>query len=165
MLLVAGAFVLLGAGAFVLLGAAPCFGQDTAKSPSKEAIGKLFDDWNAALQTGKPAEVVKQYAEDAVLLPTVSNKVRRNHAEIKDYFEHFLEYKPVGKINDANIRVYGDLAINSGVYSFTLTKGDKQKEVRARYTFVYRKTGDRWLIVEHHSSAMPEQPKAVNDKK
>ena len=157
--------MLLVAGVFVLLGASACFGQDTAKSPSNATIGKLFDDWNAALQTGKPEEVVKRYAEDAVLLPTVSNKVRRNHAEIKDYFEHFLEYKPVGKINDANIRVYGDLAINSGVYSFTLTKGGKQNEVRARYTFVYRKTGDRWLIVEHHSSAMPEQPKAVNDKK
>ena len=157
--------MLLVAGVFVLLGAAPCFGQDTAKSPSKEAIGKLFDAWNAALQTGKPEVVVKQYAEDAVLLPTVSNKVRKNHAQIKEYFEHFLELKPVGKINEANIRVYGNLAINSGVYTFTLTKGDKQNQVQARYTFVYRKIGDRWLIVEHHSSAMPEQPKAVNDKK
>ena len=41
---------------------------------------------------------------DAVLLPTVSNKVRHNPAEIKDYFEHFLEAKPVGKINEQNIR-------------------------------------------------------------
>src|SRR5687767_11567059 len=116
--------------AFASLAAAPCFAQDAP--PSKEAIAKLFDAWNAALQTGKPEEVVKQYAADAILLPTVSNKVRRNHAELKDYFEHFLELKPVGKINEPHIRIYGDLAINSGVYSFTLTKGDRQEIVRAR---------------------------------
>jgi uncharacterized protein (TIGR02246 family) len=132
--------------------------QLAADEPAnKEDIAKLFDKWNAALQTGKPDEVVKLYAPKAILLPTVSNKVRHNHAEIKDYFEHFLEYNPMGKINEQNIRVYGTVAINSGIYTFKLTKDGKANEVQARYTFVYHRQGDDWLIVEHHSSAMPEK--------
>jgi len=123
---------------------------------SKEDVAKLVIKWNEALKTGKADEVVKLYAPNAILLPTVSNKVRRNHAEIKDYFEHFLAYKPTGKINEQSIRIHGPVAIDSGLYTFTLTKDGKKKEVRARYTFVYYRQADRWLIVEHHSSAMPE---------
>jgi uncharacterized protein (TIGR02246 family) len=138
--------------------------DEPGKPPSKEEVAKLFDKWNAALQSGKADEVVKLYAADAILLPTVSNKIRRNHAEIKQYFEHFLNYKPVGKINEQHIRIYKPLAINSGLYTFTLTKQGKKTDVRARYTFVYRKQGDHWLIVEHHSSAMPEGSKTTEEK-
>jgi uncharacterized protein (TIGR02246 family) len=141
-------------GLFVL--ATGASSQTSASKPSTEEIAQLFTKWNSALQTGKAEEVVKLYAPDAVLLPTVSNKVRRNHAEIKDYFEHFLTYKPSGRINEQIIRIYGPVAINSGVYTFALTKDGRRVEVRARYTFVYHWRGDRWLIVEHHSSAMPE---------
>ena len=138
--------------------------QAAGKPVAKEEVAQLFDRWNAALQSGQVEEVAKLYAPDAILLPTVSNKVRRNHAEIKDYFEQFLEFKPVGKINEQHIRIYGPLAINSGIYTFTLTKHGKKTDVQARYTFVYRKDGDRWLIVDHHSSAMPEVSKKAEDK-
>ncbi len=116
-------------------------------------ITALFDEWNATLQTGDPKQVSALYATNAILLPTVSNKIRHNHAEIEDYFVHFLAKKPSGKIDESNIRTFGDLAINSGVYTFTFEGG---AVVQARYTYVYRWDGQRWLIVEHHSSAMPE---------
>ncbi len=116
-----------------------------------------FDRWNEALLSGDPHQVAHLYAPDAILLPTVSNKVRHNHAEIADYFAHFLLKRPSGKILESNIRVYGDLAINSGIYEFTLSpEGKSVSVIQARFTFVYRKTGDDWLIIEHHSSAMPE---------
>lgn len=116
-------------------------------------ISDLFDQWNSALQTGDPKNVAALYETNAILLPTVSNQVRHNHAEIEDYFVHFLAKGPKGVIDEANIRTFGDVAINSGVYTFTFADG---AVVQARYTFVYRWNGQRWLIVEHHSSAMPE---------
>ncbi|MBW4508029.1 MAG: SgcJ/EcaC family oxidoreductase [Scytonematopsis contorta HA4267-MV1] len=125
---------------------------------SKSEIAKLFDRWNASLKTLEPNEVVKNYASDAVLLPTVSNKVRHNSKEMKDYFEHFLQKKPVGKIDERNIRIYCDMAIDSGRYTFSVVdRNGKPGQVKARYTFVYRKIVDQWLIEEHHSSIMPEK--------
>jgi len=120
-------------------------------------IVKLFDAWNKALQTLDPDKVVELYASNAILLPTVSNQVRHNHAEIKDYFVHFLRNRPKGKIDEYNVRRYGDFASNSGLYTFTLSppSGDPSV-IKARYTFVYQWFGDRWLIVEHHSSRLPE---------
>lgn len=116
-------------------------------------ILKLFDEWNAALQIGDPGRVAEMYAADAILLPTISNKVRHDHEEIRDYFELFLAKGPKGVIDEANVRVFGDLAINSGLYTFSFADGSV---VAARFTFVYRRSGDQWLIVEHHSSRMPE---------
>lgn len=122
---------------------------------TQEDIQTLFDTWNAALQTGNPDVVTELYAEDAVLLPTVSNKVRHNHDEIRDYFVAFLARKPVGVIDESNTRLLADgLASNSGVYTFTF--GDDGSQVTARFTYVYRKTIEGWKIIEHHSSAMPE---------
>ena len=119
----------------------------------KNDITVLFEQWNSALQTGDPKQVAALYATDAILLPTVSNKVRHNHAEIEDYFVHFLAKGPKGVIDESNVRIFGDLSINSGVYTFSFNDG---ASVQARFTFVYRWDVQRWLIVEHHSSAMPE---------
>jgi hypothetical protein len=47
-------------------------------------------------------------------------------------------------------------AINTGLYTFTLTENGVQQQVPARYTFVYRRTNGEWLIVNHHSSVVPE---------
>lgn len=94
------------------------------------------------------------YADDAILLPTVSNQVRHNHGEIRDYFVAFLAKKPQGVIDEANVRFLADnLAINSRVYTFTFGNGDS---VTARFTCLYRLIDREWKIAEHHSSAMPE---------
>ena len=116
-------------------------------------IVSLFDEWNSALQTGEPKNVAALYETNAILLPTVSNKVRHNHSEIEDYFVTFLAKGPVGVINESNVRSFGDVAINSGVYTFTFADGSS---VQARFTYAYRWNGQRWMIVEHHSSQMPE---------
>lgn len=121
-------------------------------------IAALFDTWNQALQSGDPDQVTALYAFDGILLPTISNQVRHNHAEIRDYFVHFLAKKPQGKIDESNIRIFNDIAINSGVYTFNFTPPDEAAlSATARFTFVYRWQDDRWQIVEHHSSLMPEK--------
>ncbi|MFJ4201681.1 SgcJ/EcaC family oxidoreductase [Streptomyces sviceus] len=134
-------------------------GPEPAKKPSKKQIAGLFDTWNATLRTGDPDKVADLYAKDAVLLPTVSNKVRTNHAEIVDYFEHFLQKKPSGKKVRTIVNVLdSDSAIDTGVYEFTLTdpKSGAKRVVEARYTYEYEKRDGAWKIVNHHSSAMPE---------
>ncbi len=116
-------------------------------------ILNLFTQWNDALKTGEPKQVVALYEWDATLLPTISNQVRHNHQEIEDYFEQFLELEPRGEILESNIRRFDDIAINSGVYEFVFK--DQSKAV-ARYTYVYKWNGESWKILEHHSSRMPE---------
>jgi uncharacterized protein (TIGR02246 family) len=134
----------------------PAHADTTCPSVAKADISALFDRWDRSLQTGKPSEVAKNYADDAILVPTVSNRVRHTHPEIEDYFQRFLALKPDGRIEEQNIQIYCDVAVDSGIYTFAVVKDGRPSEVKARYTFVYHKVGDRWLIVDHHSSGMPE---------
>ena len=121
---------------------------------NEEQVIALFGDWNDALATGDPDVVTNMYAEDAVLLPTVSNQVRHNHAEIRDYFVAFLAKQPQGVITESNARVLSDtLATNAGVYVFTFGDGST---VSARFNYTYELRGGAWKIIQHHSSAMPE---------
>ena len=126
-------------------------------SITQDEVKGLFDKWNAALATGKPDTVTARYSDDAVLLPTVSNKPRTNHAEIKDYFVSFLQKHPQGTINSRTIKLGCNMATDMGVYTFKLKDGTHTKEVQARYTFQYEFENNQWMIEHHHSSAMPEK--------
>lgn len=122
----------------------------------KNEIAQLFDQWNAALATLDPDKVVALYADDAILLPTLSNQVRHNHEEMRAYFVDFLAKRPQGVIDESNIRVLGQTAVHSGVYTFTLTNDGEQSKAQCRFTFVYGQVDGGWKILEHHSSLMPE---------
>lgn len=134
-------------------------GPRRPSKPSKAQVASLFDTWNAALQTGDAQKVADLYAEDAVLLPTVSNKIRTDREGRVDYFEHFLENKPVGtKIQTVVNVLDSNSAIDTGTYKFDLTDPEtgEKRVVEARYTYEYEKRNGEWKIVNHHSSAMPE---------
>lgn len=126
--------------------------KQCVKVDEKEIAG-LFDRWNDSLKTGDPKIVSKNYASDAVLLPTVSNQVRLTDEERIDYFKTFLAKGPVGKIDTRFIRIGCNKAIDTGTYTFTFK--DKS-QVSARYTFTYIWNGNEWKISSHHSSSMPE---------
>jgi uncharacterized protein (TIGR02246 family) len=147
------------AGCAVLAGcASPAGGQQASsagcRNTNEQEIAALFDRWNQSLQTGDPRQVVANYAERSILLPTVSNKPRLTAAEKEDYFHHFLEKRPSGKIDMRFIDIDCNSAVDAGLYTFTFaTTGEV---VHARYTYTYRWDGAAWRITSHHSSAMPE---------
>lgn len=128
---------------------------ETCRATSEQEIAALFDRWNQSLQTGDPHKVVANYAERSILLPTVSNKPRLTPAEKEDYFHHFLEGRPSGRIDFRSIELGCNSAVDAGLYTFTFAKTGAI--VGARYTYTYRWEGTQWLITSHHSSAMPEK--------
>jgi uncharacterized protein (TIGR02246 family) len=129
-------------------------------------VEALFVRWNEALEDPSANKVVALYANDATLLPTVENGPYTLENEpftktngLKEYFVHFVERKPVATIDEAKrfIKVGCNIAYDVGLYSFEVN-GDhttNRETIRARYTFIYRWDGKRWLIAHHHSSAEP----------
>lgn len=124
------------------------------RDTTEEEISSLFDRWNRSLQTGDPHKVVANYAERSILLPTLSNKPRLTQAEKEDYFHHFLENRPYGKIDLRFIEIGCNTAVDAGLYTFTFANG---AQVSGRYSYTYHWDGSGWLITSHHSSVMPEK--------
>jgi uncharacterized protein (TIGR02246 family) len=116
-------------------------------------VAKLFDRWNDALKSGNPDRVVANYTDDALLLATLSNTPLTTHAQIREYFVHFLENHPSGKIDQRYVQIGCNVARDAGLYTFSLS-GDRT--VAARYTFIYNYINGQWLISHHHSSKMQE---------
>ena len=98
--------------------------------------------------------VAKRYASNAVLLPSVSDVPRTDHASIKEYFDTFLKLKPQGVILESFATTGSDWCKDVGIYEFTM--GETGEKIKARYSFVYVKEMGEWKITHHHSSPMPE---------
>ena len=117
--------------------------------------------WAQALGEDDPDKVLRFYSDDAVLWGTLSPTVRADRAALRDYFVTAFKVLPGLKVafGDQLIRVYDSTAVNTGYYTFSFVKDGETKSLPARYSFTYVKRGDDWLIVDHHSSAMPSPPK------
>ena len=127
----------------------------TCAPVTQKEIEALFDRWNNSLKSLDSKKVAANYAPQSILLPTVSNKPRVTAAEKIDYFDHFLVNKPVGTIDQREVYLGCNTAVDAGLYTFKFGKtGDI---VHARYTYTYVFDGKNWLISSHHSSAMPEK--------
>ena len=113
--------------------------------------------WEEAVESLDVDRVLSLYhPEHPCLWGTVAGVRRDTIDQLRNYFDHFLKKETmVVTFDQPHVRVFGDVAINSGYYSFDwIAEGEKQY-VDARYSYVYERVGDRWLIVDHHSSAMP----------
>ena len=128
---------------------------------SKEDVAEATLAWGRALGENDPDKVLPFYSDDAVLWGTLSPTVRADRAALRDYFVTAFKVLPSLKVafGDQLIRVYGDTAVNTGYYTFSYVKGGETKSLPARYSFTYIKSVEHWLIVDHHSSAMPSVPK------
>ena len=64
---------------------------------------------------------------------------------VKSYFPVFIP------------KDYEKLGMNTGKYDFTFTDDkNAHKVLHARFVFVYENLDGKWMIISHHSSALPE---------
>ena len=139
---------------------AACATTTSDNSSAKQEVASATRAWIDAMGSHDQERVLALYDPEAVLWGTTSPSIRDNPASIREYF-NFLRTAPPyykGVLGEQRIRVNGDMAINTGTYTFigpALDAAGKPVSRPARFSFVYRKRDGRWLIVDHHSSAVP----------
>lgn len=115
----------------------------------------ILNKWVQKVNSHDIDAVVELYSKDAILLPTLSNVIRKTPLEIRDYFIHFLGKKELeAKVTEVYIQsIYNDdIKVDSGTYTFSyINEQDEKEELAARFTFIIQ----NGLILEHHSSVAP----------
>jgi uncharacterized protein (TIGR02246 family) len=148
---------------FALIIAVLLFGCQTMRSPevTKGEIGAAAQAWADGMTRHDIEGVLALYDSEAVLWGTRSPTLRDNPASVREYFNILRTVPPSYKavLGEQRIRIYGDIAINTGTYTFSEVRDGKEILRPARFSFVYRNRDGRWLIVDHHSSAVPAAPK------
>lgn len=124
----------------------------------KETAQANFRAWNEALQTRDAATVAKMYSEDCTFLPTQSGEFKQGQSGAEDYFHHFLQKNPEGRIVEERVQELGpDSYLHSGMYNFEVGPKDNRSIVEARFTYVWKRDDEgNWKIAHHHSSVKPK---------
>ena len=154
-------YAMILAAAAAATSAMPAAAQGRAakcQAVTKAQVEAQFTRFNQAWATGSPDRVTSLFSRAAVLLPTVSNTPRTDHAGIRDYFVSFLKAQPVGSIETSNVRIGCNTASRTGTWTVRLTDPATRqaRDVKARYSFIYVYEGGQWKIDHLHSSMMPE---------
>ncbi len=112
----------------------------------------VIDQWLTAANAGSVDQVCALYAQDAILLPTLSREICDRLGSIRRYFEFFLGREGFSaRLIDCYVQQYSEVKIDSGIYEFKWIESGQPQVAQARFTFVIRDG----LIVEHHSSLAP----------
>jgi uncharacterized protein (TIGR02246 family) len=125
------------------------------RSP-QDQLAAATTAWRTAYNSRDPARITAMYDSDAVLWGTTAKTIAPNPTAIAEYF------KDAGKRPNARVtfgeqylRIYGDVAVNTGYYTFSDVRDGKEISRSARYTMVFRNRNGTWLLVAHHSSEVP----------
>jgi uncharacterized protein (TIGR02246 family) len=120
-------------------------------------VQKNFQTWNQALQDQDLQKAASLYSSvDLSFLPTLSPDFIRDSPSAKRYFADFFQKLPSGKITDDLVQVIDENTyLHSGMYTFMTGPEGQRSPVRARFTYMWRRAGDNWKIIHHHSSEVP----------
>jgi len=138
----------------LLLLAHNAFAEERADDAVSEQIAAATAEWISTFNTRDPARISALYAPDAILWGTVSRTIRTKPEEILEYFIESATRRPDLRMSlgEYHVRVYGDIAINSGYYTSRNPVDGQEVVTPMRFTFTFRRQGGRWMIINHHSS-------------
>lgn len=115
----------------------------------------VFLRWVEAVSTHDVEAVLKLYAEDAFLVPTLQNKICSNTQDRRAYFEMLLGNLDMNCHVDewyARSNHKQETVILGGHYTFSFAADESTQTIPARFIFVFECINSKWLITGHHSS-------------
>jgi uncharacterized protein (TIGR02246 family) len=131
--------------------------DDAGTDRDKSRISAATAAWVEAFNARDARRIASLYAPDAVFWGTISPTLRLTPEAVLEYFQSSVARRPKLRMTlvDEHPRVFGDIAINTGAYTSHEPRDEGEIVQPSRFTFVYRRQGEQWMIIEHHSSRVP----------
>ncbi|MCE2965025.1 MAG: DUF4440 domain-containing protein [Alphaproteobacteria bacterium] len=128
----------------------------TTSCGTKADIEAAYGKWVAALSSGKPENINALYDARATMQPTLLADAN-TPAVRADYFQGLMKNPNLKATPQTNsVLISCPVAISTGTYTFSFGEKGAETSIPARFTFVYEKTPQGWMIINHHSSKLPK---------
>jgi hypothetical protein len=118
----------------------------------------ILEQWMKAVNDGNVESLLSLYDNDAVLIPTFSNRLLNTADKLKDYFEK------LGNREDLSIALHEKTLITqelgnqiyslSGIYNWRFAVDGELLNFEARFSYVIDLSKSN-PILHHHSSQIP----------
>lgn len=118
----------------------------------------ILEQWMKAVNDGNVESLLSLYDNDAVLIPTFSNRLLNTADKLKDYFEK------LGNREDLSIALHEKTLITqelgnqiyslSGIYNWRFAVDGELLNFEARFSYVIDLSRPN-PILHHHSSQIP----------
>ncbi|MAZ39750.1 MAG: hypothetical protein CMF49_06480 [Legionellales bacterium] len=135
-----------------------CNKESPKQHATRVGVNNAFQAWIKAVNTakGNTDSLLPLYQETAIVMPMFTQNILKTAIDRKAYFQKFTAYKNLTvSPKSLIIQTYGDIAVTSGLLNFYyLNAHDKSTSIDAQFSFVYKKTNGKWLIINQHVSVM-----------
>ena len=113
----------------------------------------LLQIWVKKIKINDAKQVAELYHESGLLLGTFSDIERKGKKLMLDYFKNLFISKVDVEIITQHEFKADTISSISGLYNFLVN----DREIRARFSFVFLKNKEDWKILSHHSSVLPHK--------
>jgi hypothetical protein len=131
---------------------------------TKAEATRIAEQAEANFTTGKAEDVIRQYAEGAVIFDAGHPNFSTDRKVQTGWARDFVSMKPADyHVPDRQIQLIGpDAFISSGTEVFTVASGRSRPTLSARFTDVFQRQADgSWKIVHEHVSLPPAEAASV----
>lgn len=118
----------------------------------------ILEDWMNAINNGNVEKLLNLYDEQAVLIPTFSNRLLNTPDKLKEYFEK------LGSREELSIALHEKTVISqeiqnqifslSGIYNWRFAVDGELLNFEARFSYILDISKPK-PILHHHSSQIP----------
>ncbi len=145
----------------VLLCVLPATGFAQNKTPD---VGAALTEWVHAIEAHDAPKVVALYDKDSVMLSAFAVDPITTHAALLEYYKKVVAEPQIDiNVTKQDPRVSGNVAVNTGLYTFHWVQDGETMDIPARFSFVYVLKDGKWSIISHHSSRVPGSAKKVTE--
>lgn len=120
-------------------------------------VALATQQWAELFAHADPDRMAALYLSDAVLWGTFATRLIQGRVAIREYFVRAFAsgVAPRAELGEHLARLYGEVAVCSGHYTFTLGVQGEARTLPARFSFTFRQQDGLWLVADHHSSLLP----------
>lgn len=119
---------------------------------------EILKKWINSVNGREMDTLLAFYNEEAVLIPTFSNRILDKPAKIRDYFEKLNSHEELSvRLHENTVKtmkISDNVFAISGIYLWKLAIEEEVLSFEARFSFVLNLDSDR-PVMQHHSSQIP----------